>query len=82
MESNFESKLEEINKLLNCWINRTLTIYGKATIVKSLVLPKLTHLALVLPNLELTKIKRLENLIFLSFGEINQIKLKGKMQIV
>ena len=64
MESNFESKLEEINKLLNCWINRTLTIYGKATIVKSLVLPKLTHLALVLPNLELTKIKRLENLIF------------------
>ena len=64
MENNFVKKIEEIQKLLNCWIHRTLTVYGKITVIKTLALSKLSHLALVLPNLEKAQIKILENMFF------------------
>ena len=64
MDKNFEKKLEAINKMLNCWINRTLTVYGKITVIKTMALSKLSHLVLVLPELDKTKFKRLENLFF------------------
>jgi hypothetical protein len=43
-----------------------LSLYGKLVIIKTLALPKLSHLALVLPDLDSREIKSLENLI-LSF---------------
>ena len=64
MESNFYGKIEEIKKIFNCWINRTLTVYGKIVIIKSLALSKLSHLALVLPDLNATQIKKIESLLF------------------
>ena len=64
MEMNFDNKLDEIRKLFNCWINRTLSVYGKLVIIKTLALSKLSHLALVLPDLDSRKIKSLENLFF------------------
>ena len=64
MESNYESKVNEIKKIFNSWTNRILTVYGRAVIIKTLAMPKLTQLALVLPNLDNKKIKYLENLIF------------------
>ena len=62
MESNFEIKLEEIRKLYNCWIHRTMSVYGKVVIIKTLALPKLNHLATVLPNLDKNQLKKLENI--------------------
>ena len=41
---NYESKLEEIQKLLSSWSKRMLTPYSKITVIKGLVLSKLTHL--------------------------------------
>ena len=64
MESNYDSKLKAIKGVLNCWINRTLSIYGKAVVIKTLAMPKLTHLALVLPNLDAKRLKDIENIIF------------------
>ena len=64
METNFPQKIKAIDKLLNCWIYRTLTVYGKITIIKTLALPKLSHLALVLPNLNKTQIKIIESMFF------------------
>ena len=64
MECNFDSKIEEIKKVFNCWINRTLSIYGKIVIIKTLGLSKLSHLALVLPNLNKNQLKHIENIIF------------------
>ena len=64
METNFHQKIEIIDKLLNCWIYRTLTVYGKITVIKTLALPKLSHLALVLPNLNKTQIKIIETKFF------------------
>ena len=64
MECNYDNKMAEIRKILNCWFNRTLTVYGKVVIIKTLVLSKLSHLALVLPDLNLFQLKELENLTF------------------
>ena len=64
MSNNFDKKIDVIKKLLNCWINRTLTVYGKITVIKTLALPKLSHLALVIPELEKGKLRELENLFF------------------
>ena len=61
MDSNFETKVEEIKKVFNCWVNRILSIYGKIVIIKTLALSKLSHLASVLPDLNQTKLKKLEN---------------------
>jgi hypothetical protein len=47
---NFSEKFEEIRKLLNIWLRRNITPVGKVAILKSLILSKLTHLWLLLPN--------------------------------
>ena len=60
MERNFNSKLEDIRKLLNRWYYRTMTPYGKIVIVKSLALSKLSHAALVLPSLNNSRMKDIE----------------------
>ena len=64
MERNFDSKLDEIRKLLNCWFYRTLTPYGKITVVKTLALSKLSHAALVIPSLKKNKLIDLEKILF------------------
>ena len=46
---NFESKLKEIDKLLETWSKRNLTIFGRITVVKTLVLSKITHLLTSIP---------------------------------
>ena len=42
---NWETKLSEIEKLLNMWKQRDLTLFGKITIIKMLALPKILHVA-------------------------------------
>ena len=55
---NFDAKYEAIEKMLNHWSYRTLNLEGRITITKSLALPKLTHLAPVLPELDNQKAKK------------------------
>ena len=64
MDSNFESKLKEINKILSCWFHRTLTVYGKITVIKTLALSKLSNLVMVLPNLNKTQLNAIETSFF------------------
>jgi len=59
---NFNSKYEVIEKMLKHWSHRTLNLEGRITITKSLALPKLTHLATVLPELDSQKAKKVEDL--------------------
>ena len=47
---NFEAKISEIRKILNNWSRRQITPLGKITVVKTLVLLKLTHLFVNLPD--------------------------------
>ena len=46
---NLESRLFSLEKCLNVWSSRDLTLYGKINIVKSLALSKLTFVAAVPP---------------------------------
>ena len=39
-----------------------MSAYGKVVIIKTLALPKLNHLATVLPNLDKNQLKKLENI--------------------
>ena len=49
-KNNFEGKIDEIKSVIKTWYRRHLTIYGKICVIKSLILPKLTHLLSSLPN--------------------------------
>ena len=46
---NFHGKLEKLEKILNSWRRRKLTLYGKINIIKTLGLSKLIFSASVLP---------------------------------
>lgn len=64
VDINYESKLEDIRKLLNCWSKRILTPFGKITVIKSLALSKISHLILSLPNPSVDIVKRLQGMFF------------------
>ena len=64
MDENFKNKIQEINKLFNCWLYRHLTPFGKITIIKSLALAKLSHLAMVCPLTDQNILKNLQILAF------------------
>ena len=50
MKNNFSDKIDNVEKMLSNWSYRYLTPFGKVTVVKSLGLSKLSHVALVIPN--------------------------------
>ena len=49
-ESNIEPRLIEIEKLTRIWQNRNLTLIGKITLIKSLLISKFIHILLSLPS--------------------------------
>ena len=51
LEKIFIENLDKIKKLLNVWSSRGLSIYGKVTIIKSLVIPKFVYLGSLMPTL-------------------------------
>ena len=64
METNFTTKIESIERLLSCWFYRYITPYGKVTIIKTLALSKLSHVALIVPNPSKQMFKQIENIFF------------------
>ena len=64
MKNNFDEKIEDIEKMLSNWSYRYLTPFGKITVVKSLGLSKLSHVALVIPNPSKEMLKRIESIFF------------------
>ena len=61
MSNNFIEKIKKMEKMLSNWSYRYLTPFGKITVIKSLGLSKLSHIALVLPNPTKEMIKRVES---------------------
>ena len=59
-DENFESKLRSIQGIMHSWRKRYLTVRGRIVIVKSLLLPKLTHALTALPKPSLDFTKRLK----------------------
>lgn len=47
---NYKEKLNDIKKMTDAWLKRNITPLGRIAILKSLILSKLIHLWLLLPN--------------------------------
>jgi hypothetical protein len=50
VERNFTEKFREAREMMKIWMKRSLTPLGRIAILKSLILSKLTHLWIFLPN--------------------------------
>ena len=61
-ELNWNGKLNKIQNILNLWIKRNLTIFGKTVVVNTLCISKLIYNFLLIPVPEYV-IKKLENMI-------------------
>ena len=64
MKNNFSDKIDNVEKMLSNWSYRYLTPFGKVTVVKSLGLSKLSHVALVIPNPTKDMIKRVDSIFY------------------
>ena len=62
-EKNFRDKLDKMKKLTNIWSSRGLSIYGKVTIIKSLLIPKLVYASSLFPT-PAKIIKQAEHIIY------------------
>ena len=51
-EKNFLENLDKIKKLLNLWCSRGLSLYGKVTVIKSLVILKFVYICSLMPVAE------------------------------
>ena len=60
-EKNFIERLDTVKKLLNIWSARGLSLYGKVTIIKSMVIPKFVYVAslLTVPSGVIQELNRL-----------------------
>ena len=49
---NFSEKIDDIKKLIDIWSSRGLSINGKVTLIKSLLIPKIVYISSLLPTPE------------------------------
>ena len=76
LQDNFGDKLKQIKITVNGWKRRNLTMKGRIVVIKSLLLPKLTHLFTALPTPPVQYMNKLRQLLF-SFiwgGKTDRIK--------
>ena len=64
VELNYNKQIPKINALLSQWKKRILTPIGRVTVLKSLIIPKLNHLIISLPNPPVHYIKSLNKMFF------------------
>ena len=62
MNITYEKAITPVKIVANSWRNRYVSIYGKVCVVKTLMLPKLMHIATVLPTLTARQIKEVEKI--------------------
>ena len=72
---NYMDKIAQIKNSIKMWRRRFLTPLGKITVIKSLLLPKITHLLISLPNPD-TEILNIISSIFYDFLWTGRAKIK------
>ena len=75
---NWENKLTKLQKLLDNWRKRKLTLFGRITIVKSLALSKIVHILMVetIPDIIL---KKINSILFAFIWQTKVEKVKRKI---
>ena len=76
MEENYETKLEKIKMIILSWKRRSLSLIGKIVIIKTLLLPILTHVFTALPRPSNDFMKRLKSTLFhfIWNGKVDRVK--------
>ena len=64
IDLNYQSVLESVINLMRHWSKRNITVLGRITIVKSLLIPKFNHLVLSIPNPPVDFLKNLQKKIY------------------
>ena len=60
MDRNFEDWFKKVKEELTSWKFRYLTVFDKITVMKTMCLPKFTHVSTVIKSLSITKINEIE----------------------
>ena len=60
---NFQKKLDKIQKVINTWNMRGLSLFGRVTIVKTFLIPKLLYISSIIQT-PMEIMKRMERMIF------------------
>ena len=64
MDNNIRLKMAQMRNIMKNWSKRNLTPLGRITVLKTLVLPQITHLLMTLPPSQTDLISNLEKLFF------------------
>ena len=67
---NLESKILEMEKLSSVWRSRNLTLFGKITIIKNLMIYKVIHILLSLPRPSEESFKKLKMSLYIFYGMV------------
>ena len=73
---NYNPVLKKIKEKISQWSKRSLTLFGKATIIKSLILPQIIYLLSNLPSPPQTYLKEIDDLIFNFIWNNKRAKIK------
>ena len=73
---NYEGQLQEINQVLSIWKKRQLTPLWKITVIKTLVISKITHLFTTLPDPSAAFLREFENVLFQFLWNGKRSKIK------
>ena len=79
--NNFEQKILEMKKLTKHWLSRKLTVLGRITVVKTLIISKITHLLISLPNPPDTITKQINKLLYNFIWQNKPEKIKREILI-
>ena len=80
LQKNFYDKLKGIKSLVRLWSWRGLSLFGKVTIIKSLLLPKVSYIASVIPS-PAEFVKSLQAVIF-NFLWKGPDKMQERLQLI
>ena len=64
IRQNYSDKIGYIKNSIKHWQRRFLTPLGKITVIKSLLLPKITHLLIALPNPDLNILNEINDVLY------------------
>ena len=77
---NYGNKIQTLKNSIKLWQRRALSPLGKITVIKSLLLPKITHLLIALPNPGITLLQEI-NTLFYDFLWKGRAKIKQSVVV-
>ena len=81
IDLNYTKKIREMKNTLIQWSKRNLTPFGKITVLKTLVVSKINHLLLALPNPPDIVLKEINTLFFNFIWNNSRDRIKRKISI-